>query len=248
MRRYRTFRNTPPKIVRFARLDGYGEDAIDLDLCRRFLVGVPAFPGAHHLEQTTVRVYYVALGDRVIMGLGGLNQLRRGDEGYMEIHPLQFVHDLQLCGINIPPEFDRYRPFLRPDVSLLESISAWEKSLASTTQEAAESTPEALAELPGQHAPIGFHTRTVQEQLEETLELIPRSPNTENLTKFLLSCETKRATLNQVCNHIYKSVDKTSLANASRLINRVIYTLESENAPLRIGHDKKYREIRIIIN
>jgi hypothetical protein len=56
-------------------------------------------------------------------------QVHRGGAGYREVHPLQIAFALRLHGLDLPPELERYRPFLQPDLTLTESISAWEKSL-----------------------------------------------------------------------------------------------------------------------
>ncbi|MGP0068625.1 MAG: hypothetical protein ACLQGP_34120 [Isosphaeraceae bacterium] len=93
---------------------------------------------------------------------------------------------------------------------------------------------------------FGFPTKGDTELLNETLALIPRATHTPNLVRFLLSRETKRANLNEICKHIYKSVDKGTLAKARLLIKRAMATLDYRNAPLRIVRDEKNREIKVI--
>jgi hypothetical protein len=47
----------PPKVVRFSRLKGYGDETIDLDQCLRILVGVRPHPDAPYFVTSTVTVY-----------------------------------------------------------------------------------------------------------------------------------------------------------------------------------------------
>jgi hypothetical protein len=135
----------PPSIVRFARLKGYGEETIDLDQCVRFTVGVPAHPGAHHFDPSTVTVYYLTPDHRGIIGFGGLLQANHGGAGYREIHPLEIAHAFYMLRKALPPELERYQPFLQPDLTLPQMISAWEQSLASRIQDDVEPTRTTIA-------------------------------------------------------------------------------------------------------
>ena len=80
--------------------------------------------------------------------------------------------------------------------------------------------------------------------IEETIELIPNATHAPNLIKFL--GEKKSASQRDVSRHIYKSEDKSSLAKSRLLVKRTAQKLEQDNAPLRITHDKKWREIKLI--
>jgi hypothetical protein len=119
----------PSNVVRFARLKGPGEETIDLHQCLRLLVGI--CPNSHApqiLDPTTVRVYYLTPDHRGICGMGGLVQVHRGGPGYQEVHPLQIAFDMRRCGMRLPLELERYLPFLDPNLTLNDAISAWERS------------------------------------------------------------------------------------------------------------------------
>jgi hypothetical protein len=133
-------RAEPPKVVRFSRLKGYGEETIDLDQCLRIMVGVRPHPDAPYFVTSTVTVYYITPNHRGIIGLGGMAQVDRGGAGYREVHPLEIAFALHLHGLALPPELERYRPFLQADLTVSQMISAWEKSPASRTQAGVEPT------------------------------------------------------------------------------------------------------------
>ena len=127
-------RTEQPQVVRFARLNGCGEETIDLHQCLRFLVGVRAHAESIQVDPSTVTVFYLTPTHRGILGLGGLLQIQRGGDGYQEVHPLRIAHDMHLFGMKLPPELQRYRPFLAQELTLNESISAWNESIAEPNQ------------------------------------------------------------------------------------------------------------------
>ena len=82
--------------------------------------------------------------------------------------------------------------------------------------------------------------------LTQTLALIPLSTHGPNLIKFLAQKTERTARVEHICKHIYKSIDKPTLAKARRLIGRNAECLEKRDAPLRIAWDKKTGEVRLI--
>jgi hypothetical protein len=147
------------------------------------------------------------------------------------------------------------RPY-RPQETLSECrVVTWEQARGMFRQ-AGKDIPPALSDdvtsgnaaRAGQGAQIGFPTKRTEEMIEKTLELMPRGALTENLIWFLIARERRTANQHEVCEHIYKSKGKGSLVKTRLLIKRAAVRLEKHNAPLRITYDKKFREIRIIID
>jgi hypothetical protein len=100
------------KRIRFSRLDGFGEESVDLERCRRFLVWrrrLSPEPGLSLIDETTLQVYYLTPNRRWILGLGGIRQLRSGGEDYIEVHPVMVTRVFLLYEINLPPELEPYR-------------------------------------------------------------------------------------------------------------------------------------------
>jgi hypothetical protein len=100
------------RIVRFGSLDGFGEEAVDLEQCpRRLAVGRALSPGfgPSLIDETTLHIYYLTPDGRWILGLGGIRQLRSGGEGYLEVHPVCVAHDLLLYKMDLPPKLEPYR-------------------------------------------------------------------------------------------------------------------------------------------
>jgi len=82
--------------------------------------------------------------------------------------------------------------------------------------------------------------------LTQTLDLIPLGTHGPNLIKFLFGKPNRTAKVKEICKHIYKAIDKSSLANARRLIGRNVHYLEDRDAPLRIAWDQKISQVRLI--
>ena len=98
--------------IRYSRLDGYGEDSVDLDQCRRFLVGRRISPGpfASSIDATTLCAYYLHPdGETWIRGMGGIRQLLFGGDGYEEVHPVVVAQAMLLYDVSIPPQLEPYR-------------------------------------------------------------------------------------------------------------------------------------------
>jgi TIR domain-containing protein len=124
-----------PRFVRFRRLNGPGEESLDLHTCTRFTVARRLAPDSPILDQTSVVIYYLTPDHRGIMGLGGARQVQHGGEGYVEVHPIQIARDHHLYGLAVPAELEQYREFL--DLSVPDAIATWEKSRRSAPQSAA---------------------------------------------------------------------------------------------------------------
>jgi hypothetical protein len=97
-------------VIRFARLDGYGEDSVELDTCRRFLIGRPlGGPGLSPVDESTLHVYYLTPDYRWFQGIGGLRQIQRGGDGYLEWHPVMVAKTFLLFDRSLPPELEPFR-------------------------------------------------------------------------------------------------------------------------------------------
>jgi len=96
----------------------------------------------------------------------------------------------------------------------------------------------------GKGKPPGVNEKA--DALTQTLDLIPLSTHGSNLIKFLAQMTKRTAKVKDLCKHIYKSIDKPTLAKACRLIDRNAEYLEKRDAPLRIVRDKNTREVRLI--
>jgi hypothetical protein len=127
-----------PRFIRFARLNGPGEESIDLHTCLRLIVGTRVAPNEIGLDPTTVTAYYLTPDHRGIMGLGGLRQLQHGGEGYVEVHPFRIAHALNLVGFDLPLELERYRDYLH--LAPHDAIAAWEESQRKHSKAAASPT------------------------------------------------------------------------------------------------------------
>ena len=117
-------------MVRFTRLGGDADETVDLDRCLLILAGPGAATDTRVFDLQRITYYYLTPEGRGILGLGGWRQAQFGGDGYREVHPMQIVHDRLLHGLKIPPELAKYRPFLKPELNLPESIAAWEKAVA----------------------------------------------------------------------------------------------------------------------
>jgi hypothetical protein len=107
--------------IRYARLDGFGDDCVDRDNCLRVLVGPRILPGngLSPIDQTTLRVYYFIPDvpdepdGRWICDLAGSRRARLPaegyGEGYIQVHPVVVTRDRLLCGMDLPPQLERYR-------------------------------------------------------------------------------------------------------------------------------------------
>ena len=117
-----------PKVVRFTRLGGDADETVDLDQCLLLMSGPCDAQNPRTFDLQRMIYYYLTPEGRGIMGLGGSGQARFGGGGYREVHPMLIVHDRLLNGLKIPPELAKYLPYLTPERSLPEAITAWEKS------------------------------------------------------------------------------------------------------------------------
>jgi hypothetical protein len=117
------------RVVRFSRLNGPGEETLDLDKCLQIQIGKRVDPRIPILDPKTLVFYYGTPEGRWILGLGGTQQAACGGHGYVEVHPMYVVHDLLLRGAPLPHELEKYRKFMTSDRSLAEAIAAWEDSL-----------------------------------------------------------------------------------------------------------------------
>jgi hypothetical protein len=124
-----------PRYIRFSRLDGGGEDAVDLDQCNRRLLGRPILPmgvpsdtpGIFPIDESTLQVFYVTPDGRWLQGMSGLRQIRNEGTGdYLERHPVFVAHTWLLFRGKLLPELEQYRPFLHLNVH--QAIAAWEAS------------------------------------------------------------------------------------------------------------------------
>jgi hypothetical protein len=103
-------------VIRFTRLAGDGNDAVELNECRQFPIGPQVFLGPalnpsslSAIDETMLSVYYRTPDLRWIQGMGGLEQCRRGGEGYLEKHPVMVARDFLFFGVRLPPELEPWR-------------------------------------------------------------------------------------------------------------------------------------------
>ncbi len=133
-------------------------------------------------------------------------------------------------------ELTRYIRTKRSPEERVDTPTSWMEAKSAASVAGSEITfrsPE-----PDQPAPI--------DPLTETLDLIHRSTHGLNLVKWLSEKPGRKAKLKDVCKHIYKSSDKTSLAKTRLLIKRTRPTLERKDTPLRILWTKNPDEIKLI--
>jgi hypothetical protein len=73
--------------------------------------------------------------------------------------------------------------------------------------------------------------------VEATLGLIPRGTHSRNLIQFLAKKPGRKAKLKEVCERIYKVVNKDSIKKTALLIKRTSLVLDDRTAPLRLVRD-----------
>jgi hypothetical protein len=81
--------------------------------------------------------------------------------------------------------------------------------------------------------------------LNETLELISRSPLASNMIRHLFKKLGRKDTLRGVSQAVYKTQDKRRLELTSLLIRRTGDTLDHRNAPLQISYSKETQTARL---
>ena len=107
------------------------------------------------------------------------------------------------------------------------SVSDLGEGTSNLSSSSRESTPEA-------------------DPVAQTLGLLPKSTHGPNLIKFLAQKTERTAKIKDITKHIYKSINKSTLAKARRLVRRNVQYLEDRNAPLRIVWDKKTSQAGLI--
>jgi hypothetical protein len=132
--------------------------------------------------------------------------------------------------------------------AILEKL---ERELCSIGPNAVHPTaPQASVSDPGERtsnlSPPSREDPPEADPLTETLDLIPKSTLAPNLVSFLHGQPARTAKLRSVCKHIYKAIDKGSLAKARRLIDRTAVIFQVRNAPLRLDRNRDTDMVTLI--
>jgi hypothetical protein len=144
------------------------------------------------------------------------------------INPFALPSDLG--NITTATTDDAY-PRLRPDWRPKADLSTRSKDAQDVLDSHGKADPSKRTETDVSDA-LGKDENT--DPLTETLDLIPRSTHLPLVIEFLAKRKHRSAKLLDISRHVYKAVDKASLAKTRKLITRNIPLLEGRDTPLRL--------------